>query len=104
MSDKKSINKSIRISPKIYNYIDSHPGNGFNEKLENIILESMEFETARLKRIAELDDLIQDKAAQYELLKSKIISLNDFLLVAVRANSMLKELDKLVKQIVSQKN
>ena len=104
MSDKKSINKSIRISPKVHNYIESHPGNGFNEKFENIILESMEFETARLKRIAELDDLIQDKAAQYELLKSKIKSLNDFLLVAVRANSMLKELDSLVKEIVSQKN
>lgn len=104
MNDKKSINKSIRISPKVYNYIDSHPGNGFNEKFENIILESMEFESVRLKRIAELDDLIQDKAAQYELLKSKIKSLNGFLLVAVSANSMLKELDELVKQIVSQKN
>lgn len=104
MSDKKSINKSIRISQKVYNYIDSNPGNGFNEKFENIILESMEFETVRLKRIAELDDLILDKAAQYELLKSKIKSLNDFLLVAVRANSMFKELDALVKEIVSQKN
>ena len=51
MSDRKTINKSIRLTPKVYNYIDSHPGNGFNEKFENIILEAMEFESERKKRL-----------------------------------------------------
>ena len=102
-TEKKSINKSIRLSPKIYNYITSYPGNGFNEQFENIIIESMEFEATRLQRIAELDEMIHEKCADYAMLKEKINKLNQFLLVAVRVNSMFKELDDIVDNIVSQK-
>lgn len=101
--ERKSINKSIRLSPKIYNYITSHSGNGFNEQFENIILESMEFESDRQKRIAELDEIIQEKVNEYELLKNQINKLDKFLLIAVRANSMIQELNVMVKDIVSQK-
>ncbi len=101
--NKKSINKSIRLSPKVYNYITSHSGNGFNEQFENIIIESMEFETDRMKRIADLDKMIHEKYSEYDSLKTKIMELNKFLLVAVKANTMLKELDAMLKDIVSRK-
>ena len=103
MSEKKSINKSIRLSPKVYNYIDSHPGNGFNEKFENIILEAMEFEDDRKRRMEYLDEKINMKLEQISVLEDKIKSLNEFLLVAVRANGMFKQLEELRNNIVSQK-
>lgn len=103
MSEKKSINKSIRLSPKVYNYIDSHPGNGFNEKFENIILEAMEFEDERKRRMEYLDERINMKLEQVSVLEDKIKALNEFLLVAVRANGMFKQLEELRNEIVSQK-
>ena len=103
MSEKKSINKSIRLSPKVYNYIDSYPGNGFNEKFENIILEAMEFEDERKQRLEYLDERINMKLEQISVLEDKIKSLNEFLLVAVRANGMFKQLEELRNNIVSQK-
>ena len=103
MSEKKSINKSIRLSPKVYNYIDSYPGNGFNEKFENIILEAMEFEDERKQRLEYLDERINMKLEQISVLEDKIKSLNEFLLVAVRANGMFKQLEELRNKIVSQK-
>lgn len=102
MSEKKSINKSIRLSPKVYNYIDSHPGNGFNEKFENIILEAMEFEDERKRRMEYLDKRINMKLEQVSVLEDKIKALNEFLLVAVRANGMFKQLEELRNKIVSQ--
>lgn len=47
--EKKSISKSIRLTPTVYNYICSYPCNGFNEQFENIILEAKEFEEDRKK-------------------------------------------------------
>ena len=102
MDNRKSINKSVRLTPKVYNYIDSYQGNGFNEKFENIILEAMELEEERKKRIQALDDMIADKLDDYNTLRDKIKDLDKFLLVAVKANSMIKQLDDVVKEIVSQ--
>ena len=102
MDNRKSINKSVRLTPKVYNYIESYKGNGFNEKFENIILEAMELEEERKKRIQALDDMIADKLDDYNTLRDKIKDLDKFLLVAVRANSMIKQLDDVVKEIVSQ--
>ena len=102
MDNRKSINKSVRLTPKVYNYIDSYPGDGFNEKFENIILEAMELEEERKKRIKALDDMIADKLDDYNTLRDKIKDLNEFLLVAVKANSMIKQLDDVVRKIVSQ--
>ena len=102
MDNRKSINKSVRLTPKVYNYIESYQGNGFNEKFENIILEAMELEEERKKRIQVLDGMIADKLDDYNTLRDKIKDLDKFLLVAVKANSMIKQLDDVVKEIVSQ--
>ena len=101
MKEKKSINKSIRLSPTVYDYICSYPGNGFNEQFENIILEAKEFELERKKRIKYYDDLINQKKNDYYSLIDRIEKLDKFLLVAVRANSMIKELNSIVESIVS---
>ena len=63
----------------------------------------MEFESERQERIKYLDDMIEQKRMDYYALKDKIESLNHFLLVAVKANTMIKELDTMVNEIVSRK-
>lgn len=101
--EKKSISKSIRLTPTVYNYICSYPGNGFNEQFENIILEAKEFEDDRKRKIAMYDDLIEGKRQEYYNLRDKIDKLDKFLLVAVKAHTMIRELDAYVDNIVSHK-
>lgn len=37
MAEKKSVAKSIRLTPELYDFINNYSGNGFNEKFSNII-------------------------------------------------------------------
>lgn len=37
MNEKKSVAKSIRLTPELYDFINKYDGNGFNEKFANII-------------------------------------------------------------------
>ena len=53
--------KSIRIEPRVYEYIEKYKGEGFNEKFENIILDAMESEKKRLEQIKYLDKEIETK-------------------------------------------
>ena len=54
----KNISKSVRLSQKVFDYINSFDGTGFNQKFENIILFAMEQEEVKQKRLDELDNLI----------------------------------------------
>ena len=46
----KNVQKSIRISEDVLKYIENQKGNGFNEKLCNMVLYCMEHE-ADIKKI-----------------------------------------------------
>lgn len=37
MNEKKSVAKSIRLTPELFDFINKYDGNGFNEKFANII-------------------------------------------------------------------
>lgn len=78
----KNISKSIRISQKTYDYINEFGGNGFNQKLENMILFFMECEKDYKKRLEELDRVIY-------LRNEELIKLNYKLCIAR------KDVDKL---------
>ena len=54
----KNISKSIRLSKKVFDYIDSFEGDGFNQKFENIIIFAMEHEKEYTKKIKELDYIL----------------------------------------------
>ena len=54
----KNISKSIRLSERVYEYIESYEGNGFNQKFENIILFAMEGEIQAQKRLDYLEHII----------------------------------------------
>ena len=48
----KSVQKSIRISEDVLKYIEKQDGNGFNEKLCNMVLYCMEHEDDIKKKVA----------------------------------------------------
>lgn len=68
----KNVSKSIRISEKVYNYILSYDGDGFNQKFENIILFAMENEKDLLKRISELEYIISQRNDELSILNNKL--------------------------------
>lgn len=51
----KCINKSVRMTQELYDYISAYRGEGFNEKFSNIILDARDSEAERNKVLARLD-------------------------------------------------
>lgn len=92
----KSNSKSVRLSDEVMAYILNAPGDGFNQKFENIILEAKQTEPERLERIAHYDDLIEKKRKQLSKIEDKVKSLD----VAIQAVfSLQDEVHKIQKQI-----
>lgn len=63
--EPKDINKSIRITKTVNDYIQSHDGNGFNDKLEKMVLKFRNDEK-------QLDTLLDVKRKEYQDLCTKI--------------------------------
>lgn len=76
---KKNIVKSVRLTQEVFDYIDSAPGNGFNEKFENIILEAKRGESDRKKELARLEDRINKQQRKQNLLFQQLTNFNYFL-------------------------
>lgn len=55
----KNIQKSIRISEDVAAYIEKQEGNGFNEKLCNMVLYCMEHEAEIKKKIASAEKRLE---------------------------------------------
>ena len=65
---RKSIQKSIRITEEVYKYIDQQNGDGFNEKLCNMVMYCMKKQSdiknqvsAAEKKLKECEKLINQK-------------------------------------------
>lgn len=70
---QKSVNKSIRLTPELFEYINAYRGDGFNEKFENIILDAKFSENERAFRLESLEHRISEKEA---VLKEVTIDMN----------------------------
>lgn len=79
------IAKSIRIDPKIFTYIEKYNGDGFNEKFENIIRDSMESEKIRLEKIKQLENQIEEKEKQFRKVMIEVNKMQD---IANRVGNM----------------
>ena len=71
----KSVQKSVRMTKDLYDYIDAYTGEGFNQKFANIILDAQNSEPERLKRLKQLDAQI---AGLEEKVQFKILKLQEF--------------------------
>ena len=68
----KNISKSIRLSKKVFDYIDSFEGDGFNQKFENIIIFAMEHENEYIKKIKELEYVISLRNDELSVINQKL--------------------------------
>lgn len=62
----KNINKSVRLSNEVYEYVNEFQGNGFNEKFENIVVFCMKTEVERKKRLDDIEKMIKSRSEQLE--------------------------------------
>ena len=88
----KNISKSVRLSKKVFDYIESFEGEGFNQKFENIVLFTMEEEEQKRKRIADLDKLISVRSEELNKLNSNLYVARS---EAKRFCQVLRELDRM---------
>ena len=90
---QKSIGKSVRLSQPVYDYIMQAPGEGFNQKFENIILDAKESEVLRKREIALLDDRIQELDAEYSRYRDQLRKLEPLVQAALHINSLIRDLN-----------
>lgn len=81
------IAKSIRVDENVYSYIVRYKGEGFNEKFENIIRDSMESEVKRKENLKQLDKQIDEKRKQLQKLMDDVTKLQT---IQYRVNDILK--------------
>lgn len=98
---KKSNAKSIRLSDRVMNYIESYRGNGFNEKFENIILDAMESEDERIATLERYDKYIQEKKDAYFLMCDKLRRMEPMVQACLHINSRIKQLNTELDECIS---
>lgn len=76
MNNKKCHSKSVRLTDEVLAYVEAHPGDGFNNKFENLVLDYKNSEQYRKKRIAYYDNLIEARKKQLTEIAGKVKSLN----------------------------
>lgn len=77
----KNVHKSIRISEDVLKYIEKQEGNGFNEKLCNIVLYCMEHEADIKKKVSATEkrlEVIEKRIREKEDLLEKLESISRF--------------------------
>ena len=79
MCEKKSKARSIRMTETVEKYVMSHPGDGFNQKFENIILHFKEDEPALDKRIKEKKKIANDLQAKIDTSYEALSTFNSVL-------------------------
>lgn len=95
MKSKKCNSKSIRLTDEVLAYVESHPGDGFNNKFENLVLDYKNSEQYRKKRVAYYDSLIETRKKQLAEVSEKAESLNHLM------NLMSKQLNTLQTELLS---
>lgn len=71
---KKSISKSVRMTEDLYGFIMQAPGNGFNEKFENIVLRERRMQP----EIDKMQEILDEKRREVYHLMDQHRHLDDF--------------------------
>lgn len=66
LNTKKNISKSVRLTEEVFNYIDNFDGDGFNQKLENLVLFCMKDEDLIKTRIGRLENNLLMKSKMFQ--------------------------------------
>ncbi len=77
----KNVQKSIRISEDVLKYIENQKGNGFNEKLCNMVLYCMEHEADIKKKVSAAEkrlEFVENQIRERHNLLDKIETISRF--------------------------
>lgn len=77
MCDYRDIQKSIRISEDVYNFINNADGDNFNDRLNNILKFFRSEYDNKLKDIELLQNRYDDLKADYDDLRDAMFKLQD---------------------------
>lgn len=88
----KDIQRSIRFSKHIFDYVDGYRGSGFSEKFENMVVDAMEGEKRRNERLASLDRQIAAKEETLDSLRRDISIFEDMVNGSVYMHASMKRL------------
>lgn len=95
MKELKNVMKSVRITETEYAIVMKYRGRNFNEKLENILLDTGEREEKRMtKEMQEIDNIYMQKQSlqeEVEYLLDIKDSLNQLIFAASHLNEKLKD-------------
>lgn len=71
----KVVQKSVRLSQRVYNYINRYRGDNFCDKLQNYVLDTEERRDDLVKEWNLLESHIQDKHQEMVVLQSRLVDL-----------------------------
>ena len=84
----KNVQKSIRISEDVAKYIEKQEGNGFNEKLCNMVLYCMEHEADIRKKVSAVEnslEFVEKQICEKRDLLEKLESISRFVNSCLRS-------------------
>lgn len=99
--DRKVHSKSIRLSDKVLQYIESVPGDGFNQKFENIIIEAMETVPQREKELAYYDGLIAKRKEQLSKIADKVESFDSAIKAVFAVQEDVRRIQRQIDSIIN---
>lgn len=101
MASRKNVAKSIRISEELHEYIMACPGNGFNEKFENVILEAKAGEAQRKEALMRLEKQIAESRHELDVLFEKKRYLEEYFRIILRMQHDLHDAQEKLQQVTN---
>lgn len=92
----KDIQKSVRLTPDIYEYIDKYRGENFSAKLSNLVYDAQKGESKRKERFQALDKAIASKEKAYDEISRNIFVIQQ---IGYRASYIEQNLNALYEEI-----
>ena len=96
----KSVAKSLRMTPEVYDFVMTAPGDGFNQKFENLVIDIKKSEPDRLDHICELDRIIQQKSMQLDKISRWVIDMDDVVRDALKLEDAFVTLQHKIEKIL----
>ena len=96
----KSVAKSLRMTPEVYDFVMTAPGDGFNQKFENLVIDIKQSEPDRLERIRQLDRMIQQKSMQLDKISRWVIDMDDVVRDALKLEDAFVTLQHKIEKIL----
>ena len=92
MKEPKTIAKSIRMTETVYDYVNAHVGEGFNQKFENLCIRLMFEESGLDRRIAEKRELLESLQKKIRTIQNGLKAAEDISQQLKRAKSELRKM------------